>query len=445
MDTAELYWSWLNGLVRRASVGVLFFLFFAVTSFLLFLAAYDRDTGLSHLGDYSREHSRFSESFLDIADHATEVAGARSRANALSAVQPLRRSLISARDKEISELSCAETWIDGLRKFQEIPAKVSRSCMPSGDECTVPHDELLLEDLIAFEKGMASVQDLLSTLDQFCFSEAAEDDVCGYYRAHREGEISALQGLVGSHYREQREMRSRRRTRATGEECAADHTSLISAERFVDAVDPTARPRSLADFERLGKSITARRVAIESEDTRVSSAPAGGLLTVLLPRNVSFPLLHFLALAAALYALLHIRRLRRLTTAHSLGDERKLYRLYPVASHVFTAPVFGRSHEADSDQTLVTRAAAQITSFLFDSLPLAAVTVSALGVVGATILHTGGSISFSAGSLIVSWLLLVAQLVSARAYAAEQRAVKTHYRAWASDPPAPEQSQGERS
>jgi hypothetical protein len=200
----------------------------------------------------------------------------------------------------------------------------------------------------------------------------------------------------------------------------------------------------LADFERLGESITARRVAISSEDTRVSSAPAGGLLTVLLPANVSFPLLHLLTLAAALYALLHIRRLRRLTAAHSPGSERELYRLYPVASHVFTAPVFGRSHESDAGQAPVARVAAKITSLLFDSIPVAAVAVSALGVAGATALNMAGSVSFSPGSLGVSWLLFVGQAVSAHAYTAEQRSVKAHYLQWASDPPVPQESQGER-
>ncbi|WP_188820391.1 hypothetical protein, partial [Novosphingobium indicum] len=83
MDAAELIWGWLNGLVRRAVIGVLFYLLFAIVCALLVVLGLEKGQGLGELDGLSREHSRFSEAFLDIAEHATEVAGSPSRAKAV--------------------------------------------------------------------------------------------------------------------------------------------------------------------------------------------------------------------------------------------------------------------------------------------------------------------------------------------------------------------------
>ncbi|GGN62902.1 hypothetical protein GCM10011349_47020 [Novosphingobium indicum] len=354
----------------------------------------------------------------------------------MSAVQPLRQSLLAAQNANLPELGCSSTWLDGLRKFQTVPGKIASACSKASTECEIPHQKLLLEDLVDFEKGIASVQDSLKAFDRLCYGSLAKPSYCGYYLEHRDDQIGALDSLVSSHYREKPEARTALWSIfSEAETCAADRTFLTSSNRLVSGVDSTARPRTLADFERLGETISAMRVAMQTEDTRVRSAPAGGMFTVQLPKDASLPILQFLGLISILYAFLHVRRLRRLATAHTLDNGHLLYSLYPVASHAFTAPVFGVRTHGDPASRSAARFSAHMTSIAFDWIPLIALSCAGAAVLGALFLRLLGNDEFSPWAIALAAIFFALQLVVTLAYRSEQHVAKDEFNQWVSQPP----------
>lgn len=431
VDSEEIVWGWLNGLVRRAAIGHLLYLLFAVACCLLVLSAVDRGNGLEDLGTYSNDHSRLTESFVDMAGHATELAGSPARAPAMSAIEPLRRSVIEAKRVGAEGFGCADAWIAGLRHLQRIPAKIASNCPSSFEKCEIPHEKLLLEDLVGFEQGMATVEDLLPALERACLGSGRQQSFCTYYLVQRDRDIQALNGLVSSHYREPLPASSAAEGRG---KCEAERTFLTARMAIAARIDPSARAQTLADFERLGETIREARVAIRSADTRISASPGGGILTLLIPKNISFPLLHLLCLTASLYAYLHIHRLLRLTRAYALPSERLLYALYPQASHIFTAPVFGGSARRQAGARLRSHMPALLT-VAFDLIPYVALGLAAVSALAAAVLATGltglsGAEEFSSLAVVISLALVVLQAIVTWGYRVEQRAVRRRFDEW---------------
>jgi hypothetical protein len=435
VDAAEFYWGWLNGLVRRVAIGVLFYLLFAVICALLVLSTLERDHALENLDSYSREHNKLTGTFLEVAAAATELAGAKRRAGAMSAVQPLRESLAAVRDAKLASVPCADSWLEGLRNLQAIPSRIAASCRWSDATCEVPHDKLVLDDLVAFEKGIASAQDMLGKFDILCFSDEARPAFCRYYLEHRDKEVAELGGMIFAYYREKVPPQPGvKRLLNKSRSCESDVTYLTSARALEAEIDPTARPRTLSDFESLGATIATTRVAMQSEDTRLSSAPAGGFFTVLIPKDVSFPVLNFLGLTAILYAFLQLRRLRILGASHTLEAHRVLYRLYPNASHVFTAPVFGVGAKVPTGNW-ARGGSVWLASIMFDKIPFVARWISALAVVGAIVLLASDTNELSILGVGISAMLFVLQAIATRAYRLEQAALQQQFTEWVEDHP----------
>jgi hypothetical protein len=437
MDDLQIVWSWLNGLVRRVTIGTLLFLFFSIISLLLVLSSAIRERDLRHLGDYSQLHARFSDEFLAVASLAADLSGTRARA--MQPVEPLRRALADAGSFDLPDMQCANTWLHGLRDLQSVPDDLAGGCDMEGDTCIIRHERIILSDLIAFERGIAAVQDALPALERVCFQDNAPPAVCTYYRAHREKEIAGLSTFVGRHYRQTLAPADRALldVRVDREICPSQNTLLSAAPRLVAAIDPTARPRTLSDFEKLGESISTRRVAIQSEDTRVSSAPAGGLLTVLVPKDVSLPVLQLCGFLAVLYGFLNIRRLDRLTSSTELGDERKIYALYPVASPGFTSVVFGGAAEGEPISSRPTRLASLLTDTLFSWIPVGALLTSVGALVGAALLWASDSGVFSTPSITIAALLTLLQTIATLALQRERQAVRDRFNQWTAAPENP--------
>lgn len=437
VDKEEFLWGWFTGLVRRAATGILLFFLFAAVAILLVVAEKGREDSLSQLSHFSSEHARFTAAFIDIADHATDLAGSGKRASATSAIQPLRLSLLAARDQRTPRFQCAEIWADGLQRLQQVPASIIELCDSPDQQCQVNHANLLLDDLVNFEMGLASAQDALREIDRLCHGQNASDAVCSYYLTRdSDNEIEALGGFLGSHYQERRSSGSRRSSSGP-QVCAASQTYLTLASRLVGEIDPTARPRTLADFERLGQTITEARVAVQAEDTRVSGAPAGGIFSVLIARDVSLPIVNLLALLAILYALLQVRRLGRLVSSAPLSGTNSLYGLYPGASSTFTSPVFsGSGHFADmvTREKLSSRISGRLIGLMFDHIPTVALLLSVIGVLGVSILRGFGSNQFSYFGISISWIIVVLQIVATRAYVGEQKEIRSRFAGWVDAP-----------
>ncbi|MDB5711573.1 MAG: hypothetical protein JWL96_3643 [Sphingomonas bacterium] len=376
MDTAEIIWGWMNGLVRRVAIGSLLFLLFSAASLLLYLAAVNRVGGLGELDASEFNHTKLVDSFIDMGQHASELAGSSSRAAAMDAIEPLRRSLIDARKANLSKFACAGAWIEGLENLQRVPAILAANCDGTGEKCEVSHDRIKLDDLAGFEQGMASVEDVLPQLEHACLGPQSKDGFCIYYRRERERDIQALNALVSSHYGEYVPKGIRLKTGQPESPCRAERGYLRSWKAVASKIDPMAGPVTLADFERLGETVSQARVAIRSSDSQISAAPGGGILTLLIPKSVSFPLLHWLGLVAICYAYMNLRRLLSLTRSHQLDGDHTLYGLYPTTSHVFTSPAFGRSAELPRRLGTVVRFPARVTAVLFDWIPYIAAFVA---------------------------------------------------------------------
>ena len=435
MDKQELFWGWFAGLVRRAALGILLFFSFATVAILLLLAEKGREDSLSKLSRFSADHARFTVAFVDIADHATDLASSGKRASAMSAVQPLRLSLIAARDLGTPRFQCAGVWADGLQRLQQVPASILESCGSPDEQCEVRHADLLLDDLVSFEMGLASARDALREIDQLCNGPAPSDAVCRYYLARDgENEVEALDGFVGSHYQERSSSSARRLSQSTGPQaCAASQTLLTSASRLVSEIDPAARPRTLADFERLGQTITEARVAVQAEDTRVSGAPAGGIFSVLIARDVSLPIVNMLALLAILYALLQIRRLGRLVSSLPLDSANPHYALYPSASSTFTSPVFkgsGWTADAKRINKISSRISSKLACLVFDYIPQIALSISIIGIIGVSFLKVHGSNQFSYAGISISCIIVILQFVTTAAYVGEQKEIRSRFAGW---------------
>ncbi len=432
MDSSEIFWRWLTGLVRRVSVGVLLYFLFAMVSVLLYLSEGERNSGLDELSRYSNEHTRYTEAFADIARYMTALGSSKSTARI--AIQPLRLSLMSDQIPGLPEFACAGSWVEGLRRLQSIPADLAARCARSEEQCQVTRERLLLDDLVAFERGIASVQDAVQVMDRYCNRRDAYESICGYYLSEG-NEIAALNSFVGSYYRE------RPSRPAGGSEqgliCDADRASLTGAARLVAEIDPTARPRTLADFERLGRTVSDARVAIQSQDTRMSGAPPGGIMTVSIPKQAGLPTLALFGLLAALYAILQIRRLKRLVLSYRPTEGDDIFRLYPVASSAFTIPVFGGAGGAPGDGN-GTHLAAVLNNWLFDHIPLLAWALMVFSIGGLTYVRWNGGTQLSLVGIGLAWLFLILQAAVIVGFYCEQRAVRAHFIDRIGDAPAAE-------
>lgn len=432
VDGGQLVWSWLNGLVRRATIGTLFFFIFSAVSALLVIAAAGRETDLRNLDGYSQLQAHYTDAFLEMAGLGADLTGIR--ASQMQPIEPLKRALNEAQRQHAPGLACAGSWLKGLEDLQLVPLRLGNVCAQDNDTCDIPHDKIVLADLIAFERGIGAVQDGLPALDRFCFSSAAKASICSYYVDHRDKEISGLRTLVEKHYRQSLSEDDRRllRVRRSKAECPASSGFLANYAAVVTAIDPAARPRTLTDFEKLGESISARRVAIQSEDTRVSSAPAGGLFTLLVPRDVSLPVLYFFGFLSILYGFLNIRRLDRLSTSTELGDERRLYKLYIVASHIFTAPVFGAEGLAKPPSSWISKVAALLAGALFNWIPVTALFISFASLAAAAMLVS--SSGFSLLSVVATASIAALQAIATAGFMRERQALRGLFNLWTADP-----------
>jgi hypothetical protein len=434
MDWGELVWTWLNGLVRRVTTGILFFFLFSVISLLLVISTGQRERDLRHLEGYSQLHAHYTDAFLEVAGLGTNLRS--SKTSAMQPVEPLRRALKRAQELKTPELACARVWLNGFRDLQLVPENLANACPSEGETCQIPHAKILLGDLVAFERGIGAVQDALPAIDKYCFSKQPDRETCSYYLQHRDKDIYGLSSFVEKHYRQTLPQSERRLLGLKPKtlECAAESPFLADYVALVREIDPTARPRTLADFEKVGESISTRRVAIQSADTNVTSAPGGGILTLSVPRDVSLPIFQFLGLLSIAYAFLNIRRLDRLSRGTDLGSDREHYKLFTVASHTFTAPVFGSGLPANPAPTGMARTTAAILVVgLFNWIPSAACLVSIF--VAALMWMSESGFSLVSAALVAGITLL--QTVTNFALFKEQRAVKAQFQVWTADSQVP--------
>jgi hypothetical protein len=372
-----------------------------------------------------------------MAGHATELAGSSSRAQARASIEPLRQSLIDAKQSRAPGFACAKTWIIGLERLQQIPSRITGNCVPATDHCEVALDVLLLDELVGIEQGLAAVEDLIPAFDRACLRKVDPPNFCRYFLAQRERDIQALYGLVSSHYREPLPGTATKHNPRGNQVCAADRTYLTSWKSLARNIDPAASPTTLADFERLGDTVKEARLAMRSSDTRLSASPGGGIFTVLVPKNVSYPLLQYLSLVAISYAYLNQRRLLQLLRSHVLLAHHDLYALLPHAAPQLTSPAFGRSSAKPLQEGIVHRLPWLITTALFDIIPYVACCIGVTSVILATCFGPKGSEEFSSVAVVLSAVAAVLQLIVTTAYFEAQRKIRIKFAAWVTAPPTP--------
>jgi hypothetical protein len=138
-----------------------------------------------------------------------------------------------------------------------------------------------------------------------------------------------------------------------------------------------------------------------------------------------------------LYAFLQVRRLDRLTNSLALGEERSFYALYPTTSPGFTPVVFGNAAAQGPPTRRIERIASFLTDTLFNWIPVLALLISIVSVIGAAVLWQSTSGVFSTSSIIIGAMLTLIQTIVTVAFQREREAVKNRFAVWTAVPEDP--------
>lgn len=426
MNTDDVVWEWFNGLVRRTTFGVLVFVACCLVTSLLVSARWTRDQELSDLGAYTSLHRKYVRALR----HTAELADRLDRdVRVREAVEPVRRQLAVAVESSPRPLPCAETCLRDLEGLQ-----VRWRPLTAGAWTPAVGREVDLRTLGAFERGLVALQQVQASFEQFCERPSRRANVCDYYRDFGERHVGALAQFRGNHFQQ---TLTEAETRMLGLPPGAAAAPLLTHHRRVAfLIDPSARPTTLAEFEALEAAISARRVSVQTQDTRLTSAPAGGLFTMALPQEASYVALNAIGFLAILFAFLNIHKLNGLLAAHPANANAPIYALAPVASSAFSAPVFGRPRIAALNPGWARRISRFLLS-IFSQAPLIALGCAITGYF--LLLPDTFGARVSPASLVASAALLGLQAIVLVAFVRERHALVAQFFSWAAagSPTAP--------